>query len=41
MTTPYRIIVPHIPDKRLILEMTRSFYPRLIHAVVRILAPML
>lgn len=31
-----RIIVPHIPDKRIIFEMTRSFYPRLMSAGVRI-----
>lgn len=31
-----RIIVPHIPDKKLVFELTRSFYPRLIKAGVRI-----
>lgn len=31
-----RIIVPHIPDKRLIFQITKSFYPRLIRAGVRI-----
>ncbi|MBQ8507446.1 MAG: cardiolipin synthase [Clostridia bacterium] len=31
-----RIIVPHIPDKKLVLEMTRSFYPRLMDAGVKI-----
>ena len=31
-----RIIVPHIPDKRLVFEMTRSFYARLMKAGVRI-----
>ena len=31
-----RIIVPHIPDKKLILEMTRSYYARLMAAGVRI-----
>ena len=31
-----RIVVPHIPDKRIILEMTRSFYPRLMRAGVKI-----
>ncbi len=31
-----RIIVPHIPDKRLVFGMTRSFYPRLMSAGVRI-----
>ena len=31
-----RIIVPHVPDKRLILEMTRSFYRRLMDADVKI-----
>lgn len=31
-----RIIVPHIPDKRFVFEMTRSFYPRLLRAGVRI-----
>lgn len=31
-----RIIVPHIPDKRLIFGMTRSFYTRLMAAGVRI-----
>ncbi len=31
-----RIIVPHIPDKRLVFGMTRSFYPRLMKAGVKI-----
>ena len=31
-----RIIVPHIPDKRLVFGMTRSFYHRLMRAGVRI-----
>lgn len=31
-----RIIVPHIPDKKLIFAMTKSFYPRLMTAGVRI-----
>jgi len=31
-----RIIVPHIPDKRIVFGMTRSFYPRLMRAGVRI-----
>lgn len=31
-----RIIVPHIPDKKTVFEMTRSFYPRLIAAGVKI-----
>ncbi|MBQ7876653.1 MAG: cardiolipin synthase [Clostridia bacterium] len=31
-----RIIVPHIPDKKLVFGMTRSFYPRLMSAGVRI-----
>ena len=31
-----RIIVPHIPDKRLVFEMTRSYYPRLLRAGVKI-----
>lgn len=31
-----RIIVPHIPDKRLVFGMTRSFYHRLMKAGVRI-----
>ena len=31
-----RIIVPHIPDKKLVFEVTRSFYPRLMKAGVRI-----
>lgn len=31
-----RIIVPNIPDKKLVFEMTKSFYPRLIKAGVRI-----
>ena len=31
-----RIIVPHIPDKKLIFGMTQSFYHRLIAAGVRI-----
>ena len=31
-----RILVPHIPDKRLVFGMTRSFYPRLMRSGVRI-----
>ncbi|MGM9664422.1 MAG: phosphatidylserine/phosphatidylglycerophosphate/cardiolipin synthase family protein, partial [Eubacteriales bacterium] len=31
-----RIIVPHIPDKKLVFEMTKSFYCRLMKAGVRI-----
>ena len=31
-----RIVVPHIPDKKLVFAMTRSFYPRLLRAGVRI-----
>ena len=31
-----RIIVPHIPDKKLVFQMTKSFYHRLIKAGVRI-----
>ncbi len=31
-----RIIVPHIPDKKLIFEMTQSYYPRLTAAGVQI-----
>lgn len=31
-----RIIVPHIPDKKIVFEMTKSFYHRLIKAGVRI-----
>ena len=31
-----RIIVPHIPDKKLILEMTRSYYARLMSAGVQV-----
>ncbi len=31
-----RIIVPHIPDKKLVFHMTKSFYPRLIAAGVKI-----
>lgn len=31
-----RIIVPHIPDKKLVFGMTQSFYPRLIAAGVKI-----
>ncbi len=31
-----RIAVPHIPDKKLVFGMTRSFYPRLMKAGVRI-----
>ena len=31
-----RIIVPHIPDKRIVFAMTRSFYHRLMDAGVRI-----
>ncbi|MBQ7225829.1 MAG: cardiolipin synthase [Clostridia bacterium] len=30
------LIVPHIPDKKLVFNMTRSFYPRLLRAGVRI-----
>lgn len=32
-----RIIVPHVPDKKLVSLMTKSFYPRLINAGVKIL----
>ncbi|MBP3308954.1 MAG: cardiolipin synthase [Clostridia bacterium] len=31
-----RIVLPHIPDKRLVFSMTRSFYQRLISAGVKI-----
>lgn len=31
-----RIIVPHIPDKKLVFSMTQSFYPRLMVAGVKI-----
>ncbi|MBQ8885551.1 MAG: cardiolipin synthase [Clostridia bacterium] len=31
-----RIITPHIPDKKLVFSMTRSFYPRLMQAGVKI-----
>ena len=31
-----RIIVPHIPDKKLVFAITRSFYPRLLDAGVKI-----
>ncbi len=31
-----RLIVPHIPDKKLVFGMTRSFYPRLMAAGVKI-----
>lgn len=31
-----RIIVPHIPDKKLVFMMTRSFYPRLMATGVKI-----
>ena len=31
-----RVIVPHIPDKKLVFEMTKSFYARLMKAGVRI-----
>lgn len=31
-----RIIVPHVPDKKLVFQMTKSFYHRLIAAGVRI-----
>ena len=31
-----RIVVPHIPDKKLVFLMTRSFYPRLMAAGVKI-----
>ncbi len=31
-----RIIVPHVPDKKMVFTMTRSFYPRLIAAGVKI-----
>lgn len=31
-----KIIVPHVPDKKLVLEMTRSYYKRLIGAGVQI-----
>ncbi|MBQ8429584.1 MAG: cardiolipin synthase [Clostridia bacterium] len=31
-----RIILPHIPDKKMVFAMTRSFYPRLMRAGVKI-----
>ena len=31
-----RIVVPHIPDKKIVFAMTRSFYPRLMAAGVKI-----
>jgi cardiolipin synthase len=31
-----RIVVPHIPDKRYVFEITRSYYPRLLASGVRI-----
>jgi len=31
-----RILVPHIPDKKLVFGMTQSFYPRLLGAGVKI-----
>ena len=31
-----RIIVPHVPDKKMVFGMTQSFYPRLISAGVKI-----
>ena len=31
-----RIILPHVPDKKMVFGMTRSFYPRLMRAGVRI-----
>lgn len=31
-----RIIVPHIPDKKIVFAMTKSFYPRLMSAGVKI-----
>ncbi|MBQ9806378.1 MAG: cardiolipin synthase [Clostridia bacterium] len=31
-----RIVVPHIPDKKMVFAMTRSFYPRLLRCGVRI-----
>ncbi len=31
-----RIVVPHVPDKRLVFELTRSFYHRLLRAGVKI-----
>lgn len=31
-----RIMVPHVPDKKLVFAMTRSFYPRLMAAGVKI-----
>ncbi len=31
-----RIIVPHIPDKKMVFAMTRSFYPRLMTAGVKL-----
>lgn len=31
-----RIILPHIPDQKIVFELTRSFYPRLMRAGVKI-----
>lgn len=31
-----RIVLPHIPDKRLVFEMSQSYYPRLLRAGVKI-----
>ena len=31
-----RIIVPHIPDKKLVFEMTKTFYQRIMNAGVKI-----
>ena len=31
-----KIIVPHVPDKKIVFQMTRSYYPRLIKAGVKI-----
>lgn len=31
-----RIVVPHVPDKRFVFEITRSYFPRLLAAGVRI-----
>ncbi len=31
-----RIVVPHIPDKRIVFEMTKSYYTRLVRAGVRV-----
>ncbi|MBQ9783668.1 MAG: cardiolipin synthase [Clostridia bacterium] len=31
-----KIMVPHIPDKKMVFEMTRSYYPRLLRAGVEI-----